>query len=173
MTNGKTPYSDRRFEQMGDRFWGRIEFPARMIDAEVREALEREGVEFKEENFIEKRNQVYWPEVYVEDGIFSLDDQEANYGMFSDLEDFLRKKGIPFDRQSGQAYDYTPERVVFRPTQNGTPALDLTLPLFDDEPFITIRELRELLLQGIVAISDYLAQHFPGYPPLSDYVKAL
>jgi len=158
---------------MGDRFWGRIEFPDRMIDAEVREALEGEGVEFDGDNLVEKRMQTYDPEVYVDDGILSLDNQEASYGMFDDLERLLRKKGIPFDRQSGQAYEYTPERVIFRPAHNGVPALDLTLPLFDDEPVVFLRDLRNLLPKGIEAIRAYLDKEYPTYPPLSDYVKAL
>jgi hypothetical protein len=173
MTNGKTPYSERRFDRMGDRFWGRIEFPARMIDPEVREALEGEGVEFDGDNLVEKRMQTYDPEVYVDDGILSLDDQEASYGMFDDLERLLRKKGIPFDRQIGQAYEYTPERVIFRPAHNDVPALDLTLPLFDDEPIVLLRDLRNLLPQGIEAIRAYLDKEYPTYLPLSDYVKAL
>jgi hypothetical protein len=156
---------------VGDRYWGRIEFPARMIDVELREALELEGAEFENGNLIEKRNQVYGPEIYVDDGIFTLDDQEADYGMFSDLEDLLRKKGIPFDRQSGQAYDYTPELVIFRPAPDGAPALDLTLLLHDDEPIVSVREIRELVPQGIEAVTAYLDRHFPAYPPLRDYVR--
>jgi hypothetical protein len=142
-----------------------------MIDAEVRSALEPEGVEFEGQNLIERRDQLYGPEVYVEDGIITLDDQEAAYGMFSDLEDLLRKKDIPFDRQSGQAYDYTPELVIFRPAQNGAPALDLTLHLEDGEPIVRVRDIRDLLPQGIEAIRAYLDREFPSYPPLSDYVK--
>jgi hypothetical protein len=155
---------------MAEEFWGRLEFPARLIDDEVREALEREGAEFNGGRLIERRNRVYGPEIYVENGIFTLDDQEASYGMLYDLEQLLRKKGIPLDRQSGQAYDYTPELVIFRPAQNGTPALDLNLPLFNDEPFITVQELRELLPQGIQAIRAYLDKEYPTYPPLGDYV---
>jgi hypothetical protein len=158
---------------MGDRFWGRIEFPAQMIDAEVREALESEGAEFDGDNLVEKRMQTYDPEVYVDGGILSLEDHAADYGMFGDLERLLRKKGIPFDRQSGQAYEYTPELVVFRPAHNDAPALDLTIPLFDDEPIVLLRDLRNLLPQGIEAIRAYLDKEYPTYPPLSDYVKAL
>jgi hypothetical protein len=123
---------------------------------------------------------VYGSEIYVENGIFTLDDQEANYGMFSDLEDLLRKKGIPFDRQSGHAYNYyTPELVIFRPAQDGAPALDLTFPLYDDEPIVRVRKIRELLAiddggeEAASAIRRYLDDNFPNYPPLSDYVKVL
>jgi hypothetical protein len=116
---------------------------------------------------------VYGPEIYVKNGIFTLDDQEANEGMFPDLEDLLRKKGIPFDRQSGQAYNYTLELAIFRPAKNGVPAMDLTFPLYDDEPIISVREIRELLSQGIEAVTAHLDRHFPAYPPLSDYVKVL
>jgi len=156
---------------MGDRFWGRIDFPARMIDAEIREALEEEGVGFNDQGIIEKSPEFYGDEVVVEDGIVTMSDQEANYGCFSDLEDLLRKKGVPFDRQSGQAYDYTPELVIFRPAQDGAPALDLTIPLHDDEPIISVMEIRELLAQGVEAAMAYLDQHFPAYSPLSDFVK--
>ena len=30
---------------MADRYWGKLEFPAALIDAEVTEALQEEGVE--------------------------------------------------------------------------------------------------------------------------------
>jgi hypothetical protein len=164
---------------MADEFWGRLEFPARLIDDEVREALEKEGAEVNGGRLIERRNRVWGPEIYVENGIFTLDDQEAKYGMFSDLEDLLRKKGIPFDRQSGQAYNYTPELVIFRPAKNGVPAMDLTFPLYDDEPIISVREVREFLAiddageEAASAIRRYLDDNFPNYPPLSDYVKVL
>jgi len=168
---------------MADRFWGRLEFPAHLIDDEVREALEGEGVEFDGDNLVEKRMQAYDPEVYVDDGILSLDNQEARYGMFDDLERLLRKKGIPFDRQSGQYAEYSAELVIFRPAKDdASTALDLTIPLWNDEPFVSVREIREIIRSNpptkgayecVLAIQSYLDEHYPAYPPLSDYVKGL
>jgi hypothetical protein len=40
---------------------------------------------------------------------------EARWGEFEELEDFLRKHEIPFTRQSAGRYEYDPTRVEYRP----------------------------------------------------------
>ena len=154
---------------MSDRYWGKIEFSASMIDEEVQRMLEEEGVEFKDGEPVENRSE---PDVYVDESIFTLNNLEARYGQFEDLENLLRQKGIPFDRQSGQAYEFYPEMVIFRPGENGASALSLYLPLLgsSDQPGIIAQDIKDLIPQGIEAIEAYLDEHFPSYPPLSDYV---
>jgi hypothetical protein len=103
--------------------------------------------------------------------------------MFGELEDLLRRKGIPFDRESGQYAEYSAELVIFRPAKDDTSKdLDLTIPLWNDEPFVKVREIREIIKSNpvtkggyecVLAIQSYLDKHYPPYPPLSDYVKAL
>ncbi|MDI6752802.1 MAG: hypothetical protein QME78_00220 [Thermodesulfobacteriota bacterium] len=149
---------------MAERYWGRIQFPASMIDAGIKEALEHEGAEFGPDGQAYPRPD----EVWTEDGIFSLDDQQARYGCFENLEALLKQKGVPFDRESGAYFEYIPELVIFRPAQKGTPALDITFNLSDGVPVVDVQKIRNLLPQGIEAVKAYLDEHFPAYPPLSE-----
>ena len=48
------------------------------------------------------------------DGHVVIDDPLASYGMFSELEDYLVKEGIPFDRDSATGYDYDASTASFR-----------------------------------------------------------
>jgi hypothetical protein len=180
-------------QKMADRYWARIEFPAHLIDEDVKAALEREGVEFDANGPVEPESDT---EISVDDGIFSLSDPEVAWGQFVDLESLLKKKGIPFDRESGQAYEYTPEAVIFRPGINGNPPQDLHFLLCEGQPIVEVQKIRELLqgkpdeafdgatemqdevdriglvaYQKLIDLVAYLDEHFPAYPPLSDYVK--
>ncbi len=152
---------------MADRYWGRLEFPAALIDAEVTEALQEEGVEMDKLDPSESCDDYAW----IEDGIFTLEDSEARYGCWEDLENLLRLKGIPFDRESSGYYEFIPERVIFRPSANGTPPRDLVFLLCDGAPIVEVEKIRNLLAQGAEAVTAYLDDHFPLYPPLGDYVK--
>lgn len=48
-------------------------------------------------------------------GNLRLFDSQASYGCNNDLEDFLRKNKIAFDRHSEAKYEYSASYVVFRP----------------------------------------------------------
>ena len=152
---------------MSDRYWGKIEFPAALIDAEVTKALQKESVEMDKLDPSEHADDYAW----IEDGIFTLEDSEARYGCWEDLENLLRLKGIPFDRESSGYYEFIPELVVFRPGANGTPPRDLVFLLCDGARVVEVEKIRNLLAQGVEAVSAYLDDHFPLYPPLGDYVK--
>ncbi|MBW2135806.1 MAG: hypothetical protein JRG72_11380 [Deltaproteobacteria bacterium] len=103
---------------MADYFAASIEFPASALeDAEIKKALKDEGVKFeplKGDPFREV-------EAKITEGIFYLYKAEARWGQFEELESLLRSKGIPFDRQSGQAFEFIPELVIFRPAKDGAP----------------------------------------------------
>ncbi len=151
---------------MSDRYHARIMFPAALIDEEIKAALEGEGVEFNDQGLLERPD-----EVWIEDGIFHLDEPQAAWGMFSDLEDLLQGKGIPFDRESEAYYDFSPEKVVARPSTNIKPAMRFWMVVFDGSPMVKVEEIKNLLPQGIEALQAYLDQQFPEYPPLAEYVK--
>ena len=87
-----------------------------MIDNEIRKLLIEEGVRFKEDS-LEIDDSLGDLEVEVKDGLFSMDNSEARYGEFYDLETLLIKKGFPFDRISGMDWNRPPERRIFRPGQ--------------------------------------------------------
>ena len=50
-----------------------------------------------------------------EDGHLFLVNDQARYGMFEELEDFLCQHGIPFDRHSDARFEFDAENVMFRP----------------------------------------------------------
>ncbi|MFP3868954.1 MAG: hypothetical protein ACLFUU_12495 [Desulfobacteraceae bacterium] len=147
---------------MADYFAASIEFPASALeDAEIKKALKNEGGKFeplKGDPFREV-------EAKITEGIFYLYKAEARWGQFEELEALLRSKGIPFDRQSGQAFEFISELVIFRPAKDGAPAQELISPLLDDEPAVPVREIRDRLSQGIEAVQAYLDEHSPPIHP--------
>jgi hypothetical protein len=156
-----------------------IEFPATRIDEDIRKLLEEEGVRFKPQISgpgLELDSPAYDLETEIkEDGVFYLNNPEARYGEFSDLEELLVQKGISFDRTSYMDWNRPPELRVYRP---GEPNLNLYIPLDADgyEPVVSVAKIRELLAlddageEAASAIRRYLEGEFPAYPPLKDSV---
>ncbi len=93
---------------MGERFWGIIEIPKRFITDDICDAICSERG---------------WPDVEVrkeidalpENGIYEIEDDEASYGQFEEIEGTLIEAGIPFDRRSGGKYEFDPETYIYRP----------------------------------------------------------
>ena len=156
---------------MSDRYRGTIEFPASALEIEeVRTAVIKEGVYFDHDG----PQAQFDNEVQINSGIFFLTEPEARYGCFEALEEALKDSGIPFDRDSEVFYDMTPERVIYRPEKDSSPEQDLTFQLMDGEPVVNVAAIRELLDNDgapASAIQAYLDEHFPTYPPLTDWVK--
>lgn len=138
------------------RSWAKIEFPANFLDADIKKKLA--------DYYGESEN----GEPDIEAGIFSLEDGEAAYGEFEDLEALLIEKDIPFDRHSGMDWNRKPVRQVFRP-----PCRDLEIDLNDDgDEVVSVKAIREVASMGITgAVTNFLNEHFPTYPPLADFVK--
>ncbi len=154
-----------------------IEFPFSMIDGEIRKILEEEGVRFKPQIFgtgLELDSPAYDLDTEInEEGIFHLDNPEARYGQFEDLEKAFISKGIPFDRDSRPDWNVPAELRVFRP---GDPPLDLLIPQ-DEELCRVVAKIREILAlddageEAASTIRRYLDEEFPSYPSLADSVK--
>ncbi len=171
---------------------GKIEFPARFIDAEVQAILAKEyEVRFKEhdprkmDHELELQDTVYGEiEVKIVDGVFFFHDGEARYGEFYELEELLIKKGIPFDRESGMDWNAPPAIRIFRP---GPPVFDHTDSTPDSyDEMLRVRDIRERLMglpgegedvgliayKKLIGLLTFLDTLFPAYPPLKDFVCA-
>jgi len=46
--------------------------------------------------------------------LIQIEDSEASYGKFEDLEDWLSEVGVCFDRESAGYGEYSPEKICFR-----------------------------------------------------------
>jgi len=153
---------------MADFYWAKLEFPAGMIDEEVKSALESEGVPATK---IEREGKYGHADdcAYIEKGIFVLENSRARWGQFEELENCLVEKGIPFDRESSGFYEIFPERRIFRPGNNGERSLDKTYLLVDGDPVVSVAAIKERLNDG--TLSAYLADELPEYRELSDYIE--
>jgi hypothetical protein len=81
--------------------------------------------------------------------VLRLCDDQANWGHFEALEDFLVEHAIPFDRFSEGKYEYDPEWVSFRP---GT--APRVLPINSQrEPQVYLSLLRDLCRQVALTTS--------------------
>ena len=156
---------------MSDRYRGTIEFPASALEIEeIRKEVIKEGVYFDHDG----PQAQFDNEVQINSGIFFLTVGAARWGQFELMETTLKENGIPFDRESEAFYNITPERVIYRPEKDGSPEQDLTFQLMDGEPVVNVAAIRELLNNDEApasAIQAYLDEHFPAYPPLTNWVK--
>lgn len=153
--------------------WARIEFPAHLINDEIKEVLSIDyEMTFNEEGL--PQCEYADVEVEIEDGIFSLHDSNRSYGEFEHLERLLEDKEVPFDRRTGMDWSIAPTLRVFRP--GGVDASFLLDP-DSEEPVVPVAQIRALLTiddageTAASAIRRWLDEHFPAYPPLSDWVK--
>jgi hypothetical protein len=103
---------------MGDYFPGEIHIGGKVPKALVPALCERisaEGVE------LEYGGGAFEPKTAedllkaADGGTLDLYDAEARYGQFEDIEEFLAKSGIAFDRHSDARYEYDAEEIKFRP----------------------------------------------------------
>ena len=158
------------------RSWARIEFPESLIDDEIREKLgEDYETQFNEDGTLKDW---HGADIEIEVGIFTLEDGEARYGEFEDLETLLKMKGIPFDRETGMDWQQPPCRQIYRPARNGQAEVDEHIQLNSDgEVVVSVAAIREVMAHSntkrgaAFAIEEYLDDHFPAYPPLTDWVK--
>jgi hypothetical protein len=148
----------------------RIEFPANLIDDEIKKVLADEyDMTFED-------GQPKCPdmdiEVEISDGLFELHDSGRKYGEFEELEILLVVKAVPFDRTTGMDWSIEPRLRVYRP---GGVDDSFLLDPESYEPVVPVAQMRLLLGNddpvGAAAIRRWLDEYFPAYPPLSDFVK--
>lgn len=156
---------------MPNSFWAWIKFPVARINKDIREALEAVGVRF------DRTGRLLQVKGFVEvnDGIFMLEDSQADEGAFKDLEDTLKNLCVPYDLKTEGYIGHSAEIVLFRPGNNGEPPRELCFSNVEGEPVVQFRlsELQDLMAQGYEAIKSYVDKKFPSYLPLNEYLKGV
>lgn len=142
---------------MAERFYGRIDIPVLFVDDKVRSLIDD-----------------YSGEQYEEDGILTMEDSEARYGEFEDLEDYLVKSQIPFDRASEAYTEYDAETVYYRP-ESGLTTITVTAASY--KPYVLAADLYEVLdmepVQAVSKLKELLAANDPQVPSLINYTQRL
>ena len=113
-----------------------------------------------------------------------LEDDEAPWGMFEELETYLTGQAIPFDRLSDGGYESSPELRRFRPglTDDGgsivRPEIDRTfLCDHDNHPAVGVTDIEKALAETrtreelAARLTKLCGLDIPDLPPLS-FVEA-
>lgn len=82
------------------------------------------------------------------ENIVVFEDQQAIYGCFEDLEQELKRMGVPFNRHTDSYSYYSEEIVYFRPKGVSTEETNITLALHEGAPFVYTHDVRKLLKTG-------------------------
>lgn len=137
---------------MGERSWARLTMGGRVSRAALAEALERlAGLRLED---------------CLEDEHVVVEDAEASWGGFSELEAWLQARGIPFDLESGACPGAWPDMLVhFRPARGRVEFVS------DDshaEPMIPRSALRAALTRcrTLKGVRAWLARTYPEVPGL-------
>jgi hypothetical protein len=100
---------------MSDRFPGQITIGGPVKKEDLPKLLEKIIYEYGcNEDWEEGNPPENIKDLLNESGYICFGDHDARNGEFSELETFLKEKGIPFNRQSSGCYEYNPEIVYFR-----------------------------------------------------------
>jgi len=101
-------------------------------------------------------------------GLIQMDNSEARYGGFEDLEGWLGEVRIPYDRQSSGYGEYDPQIVFSRATHDFSEFLCNQ----HGEPMISIQEIESVLklydtkkVFSAATLVEKLREVFPSIPP--------
>lgn len=141
---------------MGTYFYGALTLPTHLIDADVEEQIELEGVEEREEV----------------DGLTALTGL-TRYGEYEDLEKYLVSRKIPFDRDSEAYTEFEAETVFYRPDRHDKP-ITVTVTASDADFFVLADQLKPLLNmdpeEAMVQLKALLDERAPEFKSIYEYV---
>ena len=103
-------------------------------------------------------------------GTLELMNDQARYGQFEELEAFLVKHKIPFDRHSDAKYEFDPERVVFRPGMKGPKILPATN---DDDVLVRADDVMDVVKALDAALAAPNPTLHAAWPEASQKLKEL
>ncbi|MBT3381185.1 MAG: hypothetical protein HN742_11225 [Lentisphaerae bacterium] len=143
---------------MADYFWGRIEIGGDLRRQHLPRFCQAVGAD---DEFDLLR--------FIEDGHIVLDNCEARYGQFEELEDACREIGLPYTRQSDGKYEFSPEVVFWQPGMTGAYTVitdhDHNMQVSMDD----VRAIRDALVGNDIPSACFLADKaivdLPALPP--------
>lgn len=148
---------------MADYLCATLFIPTRFLTEEILKEIEENEWDQKDEN----------------NGISDFTDYQARNGWFEELEEFLKKHQVPFDRTNDSKYDIRPEVRHFRPdvlNEKGLPY---------DASFITSEQGGDIVIESsklwsllessepdlVGRFKELLDKSAPRVKPLADYIE--
>ena len=131
---------------MADYFWGRIEIGGDLHQADLSRFCTAARVEPFD-----------IPELF-EEGRLALENEQASYGQFDELEDLCRELGLPYIRRSDGRYEFSPETVFWVPGMEGADAIITDHEGNMQVAMDDVRRIRNSLRDGKLAEALALAE---------------
>jgi hypothetical protein len=159
---------------MADNFWGEIEIGGpvpRSIVPRLLEFAREPATGYTADELTTANLPRLFKEFDAATGYLHLEDPDARYGQFEDLETFLLETSIGYNRRSDGKYEFTPEEARFRPGMDGP---TFRLMSHEHAPLVDLHEVeqaRQLLEAGCVSkalakLREVIGPDVPELPPL-------
>jgi hypothetical protein len=103
--------------------------------------------------------------VYVEDGHLVVEDPDAVYAQFTDLENELMTLKVPFDRTSEDVAEFDGGIAWYRPELGLIEAAHN-----DGQAMVSLDEVRAKLAEGAEVLREWLTSTYPEPGPLPELV---
>jgi hypothetical protein len=146
---------------MGAYGWAKLKIGGRVSKRALREALAIHDVDLDEA--LEPGDYSgYGLEAYLDEGHLVVEDDQASYAQFTDLEAALVAAGIAFDRLSDPVAEFGECVSHFRRGMAGS----YDAPSDGHEPMVPVREVRRRLEDGLDPLRAWLDHEHPAIPEL-------
>lgn len=146
---------------MGVHGWAKLKIGGTVSKRALREALTIHEIDL-EESLEPGDYDGHGLEAYLDEDHLVIEDDQASYAQFTELETVLVTAGIAFDRLSDPVAEYGECVRSFRPGM-ATP-YDTASEGY--EPMVPVHEVRRRLADGLDALRAWLDQEHPAIPEL-------
>lgn len=159
---------------MADYFWAEIEIGGpirRSLVTRLRELMKEPAANYSADEVLTANLKQLFSDFDPATGYLHLEDPDARYGQFEELEEFLRGEDVGYNRRSDGKYEFTPEEARFRAGM-AQPAIRYMTHEF--APVVSQREAeqaRQLLEAGhasdaLVKLRELVGPTLADLPPL-------
>lgn len=160
---------------MADYFWGEIEIggpvPLNLVEGLLGAVGDKMDCNCDGAKFSATDPASLLAQLDEATGYLHLVNEQARYGQFEELEQFLQSHGIAYGRRSFGKYEFTPEEARFRPGMDQPAVRMMTHEFAPVVDWQEVDEARRLLEAGQSNAARAKLRHLlgPDVPPLTAF----